>query len=156
VTTVPDRELRPEDFPVHRVVSTRWADNDVYGHLNNAVHYELFDSVINAWLTDHLPDLRSRHGVLGVVAESGCSYFAELQYPHDILVGLRVERVGTSSVTYGLGLFARPRGGETGSLAAKGSWVHVYVDSDSRRPTPIPRELRDVLDAARDQRAWPD
>jgi len=68
VTTVPDRELRPEDFPVHRVVSTRWADNDVYGHLNNAVHYELFDSVINAWLTDHLPDLRSRHGVLGVVA----------------------------------------------------------------------------------------
>ena len=71
MTTVPDRELRPEDFPVHRVVSTRWADNDVYGHLNNAVHYELFDSVINAWLTDHLPDLRSRHGVLGVVGIIG-------------------------------------------------------------------------------------
>ena len=98
--------LRPDDFPVTRLVSTRWADNDMYGHMNNAVHYQLFDSVINAWVDAEVPDLREGHGVIGVVAESGCSYFAELHYPDDVLVGLRVERLGTSSVTYGLGLFA--------------------------------------------------
>lgn len=148
MTTVPDRELRPGDFPVSRVVTTRWGDNDSYGHLNNAVHYQLFDSVINAWLADEVPSLRADHAVLGVVAESGCAYFAELHYPDDVLVGLRVERLGTSSVTYGLGLFGRSRSGETGAIAAKGRWVHVYVDAGTRRPVPIPAALRAVLESA--------
>jgi len=155
VTATPDRELRPTDFPVIRVVSTRWGDNDSYGHLNNAVHYQLFDSVINAWIADEVPTLRSEHAVLGVVAESGCSYFAELHYPDDVLVGLRVERLGTSSVTYGLGLFARTRAGEVGPIAAKGRWVHVYVDAQNRRPVPIPEPLRALLAAAEAGRPRP-
>lgn len=149
MSAVPDREVTPADFPVTRVVSTRWGDNDSYGHLNNAVHYQLFDSVINAWLAEQVPDLRADHAVLGVVAESGCAYFAELHYPDDVLVGLRVERLGTSSVGYGLGLFAQPSGGALGPIAAKGSWVHVYVDAGTRRPVPIPDPLREVLAAAR-------
>jgi acyl-CoA thioester hydrolase len=145
-----DRDLRPEDFPVTRLVSTRWGDNDAYGHLNNAVHYQLFDSVINAWIAEALPGLRGDHGAIGVVAESGCAYFAELHYPDDVLVGLRVERLGTSSVTYGLGLFARPRGGgEDAPIAAKGRWVHVYVDPVTRRPTVVPEPLRALLESAR-------
>lgn len=146
-----ERDLRPADFPVTRLVSTRWGDNDSYGHLNNAVHYQLFDSVINAWIAESLPRSRDELGVIGVVAESGCSYYDELHYPDDILVGLRVERLGTSSVTYGLGLFARPHGSspeEAGPLAAKGRWVHVYVDVGSRRPAPIPSPLRDLFSSA--------
>ena len=129
-------------------MTTRWGDNDSYGHLNNAVHYQLFDSVINAWIAEELPGLRQEHGAIGIVAESGCSYFAELHYPDAVLVGLRVERLGTSSVTYGLGLFAVPRGGEAGPIAAQGRWVHVYVAADTRRPVPIPAPLRALLEAA--------
>ena len=146
-----ERDLRPADFPLTRQVSTRWGDNDSYGHLNNAVHYQLFDSVINAWIAESLPRSRDVLGVIGVVAESGCSYYDELHYPDDVLVGLRVERLGTSSVTYGLGLFARPRGsspGEEGPIAAKGRWVHVYVDVETRRPAPIPPSLRDLFSTA--------
>jgi acyl-CoA thioester hydrolase len=144
-----DRELRPADFPVTRTVSTRWGDNDSYGHLNNAVHYQLFDSVINAWIAELLPRSRADLGVIGVVAESGCSYYDELHYPDDVVVGLRVERLGTSSVTYGLGLFAQPRGAaDAGPIAAKGRWVHVYVDAATRRPAPIPGPLRAVFSSA--------
>lgn len=140
-----DRDLRPQNFPINRTVTTRWADNDQFGHLNNAVHYQLFDSVINAWVAEQVPSLRADHGVIGVVAESGCEYFAELGYPDDILVGLRVERLGRSSVTYGLALFARPRGEDAGPIAAEGRWVHVYVDEQTRRPVPIPDSLRTAL-----------
>jgi acyl-CoA thioester hydrolase len=145
------RDLRPGDFPVTRLVSTRWGDNDSYGHLNNAVHYQLFDSVINAWIAESQPRSRDELGVIGVVAESGCTYYDELHYPDDVLVGLRVERLGASSVAYGLGLFARPHGssaGAEGPLAAKGRWVHVYVDVGSRRPAPIPPSLRDLFASA--------
>ena len=155
MTAMSDRELRPDDFPVTRVVSTRWADNDMYGHMNNAVHYQLFDSVINAWVGAEVPDLRGGHGVIGVVAESGCAYFAELHYPDDVLVGLRVERLGTSSVTYGLGLFAHPSPEEVGTIAAKGRWVHVYVDASTRRPAPIPAPLRALLETARPSKGDP-
>ena len=143
-----DRGLRPEDFPVTRSVSTRWGDNDSYGHLNNAVHYQLVDSVLNAWITEEVPGLRQEHAAIGIVAESGCSYFSELHYPDDVLVGLRVERLGASSVTYGFGLFAVPRGAEAGPIAAQGRWVHVYVAADTRQPVPIPAPLRPLLVAA--------
>ena len=149
MTDASARGLRPDDFPVTRLVSTRWADNDMYGHMNNAVHYQLFDSVINAWVDAEVPDLREGHGVIGVVAESGCSYFSELHYPDDVLVGLRVERLGTSSVTYGLGLFAHRSPEQVGAIAAKGTWVHVYVDAVGRRPIRIPTPLRDLLASAR-------
>lgn len=137
------------DFAHTRLVSTRWADNDSYGHLNNAVHYQLFDSVINEWIADVAPSAVADRRSIGVVAESGCTYFAELTYPDDVLVGLRVERLGTSSVTYALGLFPQARRPDAapGALAATGRWVHVYVDAVTRRPVPVPEELRSALEA---------
>lgn len=142
-----ERELTSSDFPVHWPVLTRWADNDMFGHLNNAVYYQLFDTAINAWLetgTGHDPLTAPW---LGVVAESGCRYFAELRFPDPLVVGLAVTRLGTSSVTYRLAVFAPPDG-EAKDVAAVGDWVHVYVDRDTRRPVPIPDELRALLETA--------
>ncbi len=144
-----ERELTSQDFPVHWPVLTRWTDNDMFGHLNNAVYYELFDTAINAWLdtTTGLDPLTAPW--LGVVAESGCRYFAELQFPDPLVVGLAVTRLGTSSVTYRLAVFHPPEAPDaTETVAAVGHWVHVYVDRTSRRPVPIPDAIRTVLDHA--------
>lgn len=125
-------------------VTTRWSDNDVYGHLNNAVHYELFDSAINGWLITAAGIDVMTLPELGVVAESGCRYFREVEYPHPLEVGVRVERVGRSSVTYALGLF----GADSAEPAALGRWVHVYIDRATRASVPIPAVVRDLLDDA--------
>lgn len=125
-------------------VTTRWADNDMYGHLNNAVHYELFDSAINGWVAEGAGVDVMALDELGVVAESGCRYFRELEFPHPIDVGVRVERVGTSSVTYALGLFDAAED----DLAALGHWVHVYVDRGTRATVPVPAAVRALLERA--------
>jgi acyl-CoA thioester hydrolase len=143
---VDDRALTSADFPVHWPVLTRWTDNDMFGHLNNAVYYELFDTAINAWIntTAGLDPLAAPW--LGVVAESGCRYFAELAFPDPLVVGLAVARLGTSSVTYRLAVFAPPDdSGSPSPVAAVGHWVHVYVDRISRRPVPIPESIRALL-----------
>ena len=146
-----DRDLLEADFPVLSVASTRWSDNDVYGHMNNAVHYQLFDSAINGWIASQAPDVVSAGDVIGVVAESGCTYYSELSFPDDVLVGLRVERLGRTSVTYELGLFARPQNcaqTEGRTIAAKGRWFNGYVDAQPLLPDPNPRERRTLRDAA--------
>jgi acyl-CoA thioester hydrolase len=144
-----ERELTSRDFPVHWPVLTRWTDNDMFGHLNNAVYYELFDTAINAWLNTSTGLDPLTAPWLGVVAESGCRYFAELQVPDPLVVGLSVTRLGTSSVTYRLAVFPPPEAsGEGETVAAVGHWVHVYVDRDTRRPVPIPDALRRMLEAA--------
>ena len=121
------------DFPHLLETNTRWDDNDIYGHLNNTVHYKLFDTAVNSFLLNHnLLDFRTGEHVY-LVVETGCSYFAELAYPDRLKVGLRVARLGTSSVTYETGLF---RDGET-QAAAAGHFVHVLVDRKSRKPTAI-------------------
>lgn len=144
MTADDDRALTRDHFDHVTRVTTRWSDNDMYGHLNNAVYYELFDSAINGWLitgtgvdTMALPEL-------GVVAESGCRFFRELEYPHPLDVGVRVERLGRSSITYALGLFDA----EAAEVAALGHWVHVYIDRESRGAVPIPRVVRELLDRA--------
>ncbi len=149
------RALTLDDFPVHRPVTTRWSDNDMYGHLNNAVYYELFDSAINGWQAEHgtidpMTDLTQ-----GVVAESGCSFFAEVGFPSSLVVGLRVTRLGQSSVTYELGLFVDPAGAppDDAGIRALGHWVHVEIDAATRRPTPIPDHLRTLLETALTERS---
>lgn len=134
----------PRDFPVHWPVSTRWADNDMFGHLNNAVYYALFDTAINAWINTTVAVDPVTAPWLGVVAESGCQYFAEVKFPDPLVVGLAVARLGTSSVTYRLALFER----DADTVAAVGHWVHVYVDRDTRRPGPIPEGIRALLETA--------
>src|SRR6478609_4724196 len=123
------RTLTLSDFPVHRPVTTRWSDNDMYGHLNNAVYYELFDSAINGWQAEHVTIDPTGDPTQGVVAESGCAFYAEVAFPTPLVVGLRVTRLGTSSVTYQLGLFADGPDGSEGAICALGHWVHVEIDA---------------------------
>lgn len=133
-------ELRPSDFTVLRSVPTRWADEDVYGHVNNAVHYQLFDTAVNGWLIESVGDVRALPE-LGVVAETGCRYLGELHFPENVVVGLACERLGERSVVYQLVLF----GDRANEPIAIGRFVHVYVDRDTRRPVPIPAAVREAV-----------
>lgn len=141
----PEKLLR-SDFPVLWPVGIRWADNDMFGHLNNAVYYQLFDTAINAWINTSTGVDPLAMPVLGIVAESGCRYFSELRFPESLMVGLAVTRLGRSSVTYRLGVFNEPD--DAGVITALGHWVHVYVDRTSRRPVPIPEAIRSLLSTA--------
>lgn len=143
--------LTSNDFPVLWPVLTRWADNDMFGHLNNAVYYQLFDTAINAWIntTTGLDPLTT--DALGIVAESGCRYFSELHFPEALAVGLAVTRLGRSSVTYRLGVFRTPadrRADPAQPITALGHWVHVYVDRTTRKAVPIPDAVRALLATA--------
>jgi acyl-CoA thioester hydrolase len=131
------------DYRTFRTITTRWLDNDIYGHMNNVVHYSLFDTAVNGWLIEN--KLLDIHGgeEIGVVVETGCRYLAEMAFPDVITAGIRVARLGTSSVRYEVGLF---RNGNEGA-SAEGFFVHVYVDRKSRRPISIPANLRAALHA---------
>ncbi|SFU04510.1 acyl-CoA thioester hydrolase [Pseudovibrio denitrificans] len=124
-------------------VQTRWEDNDIYGHINNAVYYSYFDSAVNAYLIAN--DALNIHegDEIGLVVESGCQYFSEIAYPQKIDIGLRVGHLGNSSVRYELALFAQ--GVET--AAAQGFFTHVYVDRATRRPQTLSLNLRNALEA---------
>ncbi len=134
------------DFPVLWPVLTRWADNDMFGHLNNAVYYQLFDTAINGWINTNVAIDPVTIPEQGIVAESGCRYFSELHFPQRLVVGLAVTRLGRSSVTYRLGIFRDAD--EEQKIAALGHWVHVYIDRTSRRPVPIPDAIRSLLSTA--------
>jgi acyl-CoA thioester hydrolase len=143
----PDSDgLTSRDFPVLWPVLTRWADNDMFGHLNNAVYYQLFDTAINGWIQTNVELDPLATTAQGIVAESGCRYFSELHFPERLVVGLAVTRLGRSSVTYRLGIFRAAE--EPQPVAALGHWVHVYIDRTSRRPVPIPDAIRSLLSTA--------
>jgi acyl-CoA thioester hydrolase len=144
-----ERDLTRDHFDVITPVTTRWSDNDMFGHLNNAVYYELFDSAINAWVIKGAGVNVLTIPELGVVAESGCRFFTEVEFPFGLEVGVRVARVGNSSVTYALGLFAEDRE----EIAALGHWVHVYISRETRRPAAIPAAIRALLESAVGARA---
>jgi acyl-CoA thioester hydrolase len=138
------RALRRTDFAVLRSLPTRWADVDVYGHVNNTVHYQLMDTAVNGWLIEATSvDIRTLPAI-GVVAETSCRYLAELQFPQDVVIGIALEHLGTSSVVYSIALFAQAE-----SLAALGRFVHVYVDATTRRPVPVPDVIKSALSALR-------
>ena len=133
----------PGDYPHSRVLTTRWKDSDPYGHINNVVHYELFDTVVNAWLIERGALDIQASPVIGLVVETGCHYFAPLTYPEPVTAALRVAHVGRSSVRYEIALFGRA----SPAAAAQGHFVHVYVDRDSRRPvTHLPASLTLALE----------
>jgi acyl-CoA thioester hydrolase len=149
IPPAPD-QLTGSDFPVWWPVGTRWADNDMFGHLNNAVYYQLFDTAINAWINTSTGLDPLNMPALGIVAESGCRYFSELHFPQNLVVGLAVTRLGRSSVTYRLGVFRSSDGEENSAqpITALGHWVHVYVDRTSRKPVPIPDAIGSLLSTA--------
>ena len=132
-------------YPVWRELATRWADNDAYGHVNNVVHYSWFDTAVNGWLIDNgLLDIA--HGdPIGLVVETGCRYAGSLTYPERVEIGLGVERLGGSSVTYHLGVFAKG----ARDAAAEGHFTHVYVGRESRRPVALPEAMRAKLEGIR-------
>lgn len=134
---------RRADYARFLPVTTRWMDNDVYGHVNNAHYYSFFDSAINRFLVERGGLDIHRGAVVGWVVSSSCDYFAPVAYPEELEVGLRVDRLGRSSVRYGLGVF---RAGDEEARAA-GSVVHVFVDRATSRPIPLPGPLRSALEA---------
>ncbi len=129
-------------FGVFRAIPTRWHDNDVYGHVNNIVYYSWFDTAVNAWLIERgFLDIAGS-ATVGLVVETTCSYFESVAFPETVELGLGVERLGTSSVTYRIGVFRQ--GGER--AAAQGRFTHVYVARATQRPVPIPADLRAALE----------
>lgn len=136
------KPLTRDEFGLFRPLQTRWADNDIYGHMNNVVHYALFDTAINGWLIDQglLDPMQGK--TVGLVVETGCSYFSELRFPDRIAAGIRIGHLGTSSVRYEIALFAN----DEEDAAAQGHFVHVYVDRLTRRPEPLSQEWRVVLE----------
>ena len=139
--TRPEPPVR-SDYVAFRPITTRWMDNDVYGHVTNEVYYSFFDTVVNGYLLDMGVLDFERGQTVGLVVETGCSYFAPVAFPDAVSGGVRVERIGTSSVRYAVGIFR----GDEDHAAAAGHFVHVYVDRVSRRPRPLPDALRQVLE----------
>ncbi len=136
-----DQPAARSEFRVWRQYTTRWADNDAYGHVNNTVFYQWFDSAVNAWLVGQgLLDIQ--HGdPIALVVETRCAYFAPLQFPQDVEVGVAVSSIGRSSVRYRIGIFAA--GQER--AAAQGEFVHVLVDRASRQPMEFPARWREAF-----------
>ena len=128
-------------YPYHLTLQTRWADNDVYGHVNNSVYYFYFDTVVNRWLIDNGLLEIGKSETIGLVVGTSCDYFAPMSFPDSITAGLRAAKVGSSSVTYEIGLF---RNDET-AASAQGSFVHVYVDEKNRWPAPISAMMKEKL-----------
>lgn len=122
-------------------ITTRWSDNDIYGHINNAIVYFYFDTAVNQLLINSGALDIHNGAVIGLVVETRCAYHAPMAFPNPLTAGVRVEHIGKSSVRYGVALFE----GDSETAAAHGEFTHVYVDRETRRPQPLPTDLRAVL-----------
>ena len=131
------------EFKVWRKITTRWADNDAYGHVNNTVYYEWFDSAVNAWMIEQGMLEIASGDPIALVVETRCTYAAPLTFPETVEIGLAVAQLGRSSIRYRIGVFAD--GADT--AAAEGEFVHVVVDRSTRRPVQIPGDWREKLEA---------
>lgn len=132
-----------DDFRHFLAMTTRWADNDVYGHVNNVVYYQWFDTVVNEFLiTNDTLDIQNGEAI-GLVVETHCNYFSSVAFPDRVTAGLRVTQLGKSSVRYEVGIFRD----DDLAASAQGHFVHVYVDRITRKPTPIPAKARALLES---------
>lgn len=140
-TDKPQPESRSA-YKVFRTIGTRWMDNDCYGHVNNVVYYSWFDTAVNGYLIEQ-GVLDIHHGAtIGLVIETQCNYFSPLAFPQTVEAGIRVTKLGTSSVRYEVGLFAQSEP----MTSAKGHFIHVYVDRQTRRPITLPLNLKTILE----------
>jgi acyl-CoA thioester hydrolase len=133
------------DYCLFRPIATRWMDNDVYGHVNNVVYYSYFDSAVNGYLIERGVLDIAESAVVGLVVETGCSYFESVSFPDALEAGVAVTKLGRSSVRYAIGIFKA--GADL--AAAQGHFVHVYVDRATQRPVAMPEPTRRVLEALR-------
>lgn len=133
--------LNAANFAHFAAITTRWIDNDAYGHINNVVYYEFFDTVVNGYLlAQGVLDI-ANGPVIGLVVETQCNYFKPIAFPDKIRAGLRVAKLGTSSVTYDVGIFRN----DDDTASAQGHFVHVYVDRATSKPVPLPDALKKAL-----------
>jgi acyl-CoA thioester hydrolase len=130
-----------ETFRHFQVIATRWADNDIYGHVNNVVYYSYFDTVVNQYLIEQRVLDIEKSTVIGLVVETQCQYFSPITFPDVVHAGLRVAKLGNSSVRYEIGLFRN----DEKTASAQGHFIHVYVDRASRRSVALPDDLRSAL-----------
>ncbi len=143
---MPSQRPQPEPraaYKAFRNIATRWSDNDLYGHVNNVVYYGWFDTAVNGLLIECGAIDIHAGSVIGLVVETQCNYFAPLAFPEDVVVGIRVAHVGSSSVRYEVGVF--PADADL-LCAAKGHFIHVYVDRTTHKPTVLPETLTSVLE----------
>ncbi|WP_371818784.1 acyl-CoA thioesterase [Rhodomicrobium sp. Az07] len=136
---------RRRDYAHHAPIQTRWMDNDVYGHVNNVTYYSYFDTAVNRYLIEAGALDIENSVVIGLVVETSCRYRAPITFPQAVTAGIRVARIGTSSVRYEIGLF---REGED-AACAEGHFIHVYVDRETRSPLPLPAAFRAALEPLR-------
>jgi len=129
------------DFKVLRPIQTRWLDNDQYGHVNNVMYYAFFDTAVNGWLMEATGTDTSKLAAIGLVAETGCKFFKAISFPDRLHAGLRVEKLGNSSVVYQIALFRE----EENDPVALAKFVHVYVDARTRKSVPVPPAIRAAL-----------
>ena len=134
----PDRR---DSYRYFQTMTTRWMDNDSYRHMNNTTYYSFFDTIVNQYLIENGVLDVEKSEVIGLVAETMCSYFKSLGFPSKVTVGLRVGRLGTSSIRYEIGVFD----GQAEEASAQGHFVHVYVTRETGRPVPLPDALRSVV-----------
>jgi acyl-CoA thioester hydrolase len=133
--------LTAADFAHFSDITTRWIDNDVYGHINNVVYYEFFDTVVNGYLIAQGALDITQGTVIGLVVETHCNYFKPVAFPDTLRAGLRVAKLGTSSVRYEVGIFRN----DDDTASAQGHFVHVYVDRTTSKPVPLPEALKQAL-----------
>lgn len=129
------------DYQFFFPIQTRWADNDVYGHVNNVTYYSYFDTAANALLIQHAQFDFKTSPIIGLVVESKCTYFSELSYPEVIDIAVAIEKIGRSSVTYSISIFKQNQS----EPAAQGYFVHVFVDRHSRKSIELPNSIREAL-----------
>ena len=151
MSTAESTSPRPAPEPrsasaLYRRISTRWADNDAYGHVNNVVYYSWFDTAVNAHLIEQGALDIHEGTTIGLVVETHCNYFAPVVFPQPVEIGIRIAAMGGSSVRYELGVFVADASGAFEVCAAKGHFIHVYVDQQTRRPVPLPVNLKSVLE----------
>ena len=139
-----DKKITPparSDFVAFEEIHSRWMDNDAYGHINNVVYYSFFDTAVNRYLIERNALNVLTSDAIGFVIETQCQYFSPIAYPDMIHVGLKVTHIGNSSVKYEVAIFKN----DDDIASAAGSFVHVYVNRSTNKPTPIPQNVREIL-----------
>ena len=129
------------DYSYFHLITTRWADNDIYGHINNVVYYSYFDTVANQYLIEFADFNPINASIIGVVVHSNCTYIKAIAYPNKIEAGLTIKKLGKTSVTYGIGIFKK---GEKAAYAY-GEFVHVFVNRKDNQPTSIPKKINEAF-----------